>query len=136
GAPTRWAPVWARKATQRAASSPPPPFIQCPTPRPASKLRQPPPYQRTRSRCRSAVATTSRGEGCLSPLTRGRPLPVYGGGGAYRLASAEKRRAQTSRADRRVAERGNSRGTEPETPAKHQFRCGNQSQRTDNTAPV
>src|SRR3954470_21187474 len=85
---SRWVPSRSRTNTQRTGTSPPPDLYQCPTRLRVPTRRVPPPYQATgRGRSRLAPAATCRGLGSAAPLTLGRPVPEYGGGGSNRLAS-------------------------------------------------
>src|SRR6516225_254482 len=85
---SRRVPVRSCTYTQRTRTNPCPALYHQPTSLTTSTSRRPPPYQLTFKRWRFERATTSCGEGLLAPLTRGRPLPAYGGGASYRLASA------------------------------------------------
>src|SRR5512135_637262 len=85
---SRWVPSRSRTNTQRIGTSPAPDLYQCPVRLSRPTRRVPPPYQATeRCRSRRASAAACRGLGNAAPLTRGRPLPLYGGGGSNRLAS-------------------------------------------------
>src|SRR5947208_16706824 len=94
---SRCGPVASLTNTHRTGTSPPPPLYQCPVPVAASTRRVPPPYHATVNRVRDAVAAAWLGLGTRSPFTRGRPLPRYGGGGAYRLASGHSLLTSVSR---------------------------------------
>src|SRR3954468_18033552 len=86
----RWVPVRSSTNTQRIGASPHPDLYQCPTRVAVATRRVPPPSQPPVSRVRehgARLATACRGLGRAAPLTRGRPLPAYRGGGWNRLAS-------------------------------------------------
>src|SRR5438477_12661624 len=104
---SRCVPVASLTNTHRTGTSPHPPLYQCPTPVAASTRRVPPPYHATDSRVRGAVAVACRGLGRRAPLTRGRPLPAYGGGGVNRLMSGWHLLTNVSRARWRWQDRAN-----------------------------
>src|SRR5215210_1296401 len=82
---SRCVPLTSRTNAQRTGTSPRPPLYQCPVPSSVSTRLFPPPYHPTSDRVKVvAAATASRGFLRRPPLTRGRPLPVYGGGGSNR----------------------------------------------------
>src|SRR5262249_8305397 len=82
---SRWVPSRSRTNTQRSGTSPRPALYQWPVPLASATRRVPPPYQRTTARRNRAPATAWLGLGRAAPLTRGRPLPAYGGGGSDRV---------------------------------------------------
>src|SRR5690606_22181751 len=95
---SRWVPVRSRTNTQAIGTNPSPALYQCPTPPVSPTSRVPPPYQATVSVRTSADAAAWLGLGSRAPLTGGRPLPLYGGGGSNRLASGCSLLTSVSRA--------------------------------------
>jgi hypothetical protein len=105
---SRCVPVRSRTNTQAISTSPAPALYQCPVPLATPTSRSPPPYQATVSDRKSAAATAWRGLGRRAPLTGGRPLPRYGGGGSNRLASGWSLLTSVNRARWRWANRASS----------------------------
>jgi hypothetical protein len=88
--------------------------------------RVPPPYQFTViAVSKGVVVATCRGLGSRSPLTRGRPLPAYGGGGSNRLASGCNLLTRVSRLRCRRQNRATACVPYPESPTNTNARSGN-----------
>src|SRR5688572_20202810 len=97
---SRCVPVRSSTNTHRTGTSPRPDLYQCPVLVTTATRRVPPPYHPTVRRdrdCGRRVATAWRGLGRRPPFTRGRPTPVYGGGGRNRLASGHSLLTRVSR---------------------------------------